>query len=336
MSNKNPLTALLDPPIAFHRVYVTLTGSVKAALMLSQAVYWENTTDDPEGWFYKSRDEWNAETGMERAEQEGARAILRAFPFWGEKLAGSPATVHYRVDCDALIESLKTLRQPSLVGAKQAISKPANRLAQNKPSERRKTCQPKGAKQANPIRNRDYTETTAESVWQDLPENTHTQAPSSTPKAGPIGAPKDAPTDPASQLATLFLRGWEYRYHLPPTTNHGYLQSKFREVLARGIGEAQCRAVIEFYLKETTDTFWAEQAHSPQTMFSQWDRIAVWVASGKPARRSRPGGAPPPLRDYVAETEQQLLDLVENGDELTRMQRGMKTVSPIVTSGGKP
>ena len=35
----HPLLQLLDRPIAFHRCFVTLTGSVTAALMLSQALY---------------------------------------------------------------------------------------------------------------------------------------------------------------------------------------------------------------------------------------------------------------------------------------------------------
>ena len=33
---------LLDRPIAYHRIFARLTGSVHAALMLSQAVYWQN------------------------------------------------------------------------------------------------------------------------------------------------------------------------------------------------------------------------------------------------------------------------------------------------------
>jgi hypothetical protein len=45
---------VLDKPIAFQRSFVTITGSINAALLLSQAVYWATRTKDPEGWFYRA------------------------------------------------------------------------------------------------------------------------------------------------------------------------------------------------------------------------------------------------------------------------------------------
>ncbi|MCP5135094.1 MAG: hypothetical protein H6976_16245 [Gammaproteobacteria bacterium] len=46
--------------------FVTLTGSVTAALMLSQALYWQRRTQHAGGWWFKIRDEWTSETGMSR------------------------------------------------------------------------------------------------------------------------------------------------------------------------------------------------------------------------------------------------------------------------------
>lgn len=100
---------ILDRPIAFHRCLVAVTDSVSAALMLSQAVYWSNRTNDPEGWFYKTAEEWEEETGLTRRAQEGARAKLRRTQFWEEKLRGVPATLFFRIDAEkpaaALTES---------------------------------------------------------------------------------------------------------------------------------------------------------------------------------------------------------------------------------------
>jgi hypothetical protein len=90
--------ALFDRPIAFHRIFVTWTGSIKAALMLSQLVYWSKHTKDPQGWIYKTRNEWWEELGMNRREQEGAREILKKEGFIQEKRAGHPAKVHFRVN----------------------------------------------------------------------------------------------------------------------------------------------------------------------------------------------------------------------------------------------
>lgn len=102
----HPLSKLLDRPIAFQRAFVDLTGSVQAALMLSQAYYWHLRTSDPDGWFYKSASDWTLETGLSRREQEGCRKQLRGAGFWEEKLRGVPATCHFRILETELFSSL--------------------------------------------------------------------------------------------------------------------------------------------------------------------------------------------------------------------------------------
>ena len=97
---------LLAPPIAFNRAYRRLTGSTVAALMLSQAVYWTLRTNDDEGWFYKTRTEWEEETGLSRSEQETARRILVATSFWEEEARGLPRRMYFRVNLDELLSEL--------------------------------------------------------------------------------------------------------------------------------------------------------------------------------------------------------------------------------------
>jgi hypothetical protein len=97
----------LDRPIAFHRVFVKLTGSVTAALMLSQAVYWtKRANSGGVGWFYKTIMQWEEETGLSRHEQETARKALRRFSFWQEERRGVPAQMYYRVNIQALSNEL--------------------------------------------------------------------------------------------------------------------------------------------------------------------------------------------------------------------------------------
>lgn len=116
---------LLDRPIAFHRPFVTLAGSVNAALLLSQAIYWSKRTKDPEGWFYKSARDWEEETGLTRREQETARKSLKALGFWLEDLRGVPATMYFRIDSDRLYLSFdKNAKLDSLV--------PSNQLTPNR------------------------------------------------------------------------------------------------------------------------------------------------------------------------------------------------------------
>lgn len=103
--NKDELT-LFDRPIAFQRCFVRLTHSVNAALMLSQAVYWSIRTKNPDGWFWKTQDEWEEETGLTRREQESARKQLRSIGFWDEELRGVPAKLYFHVDKETLQSSL--------------------------------------------------------------------------------------------------------------------------------------------------------------------------------------------------------------------------------------
>jgi hypothetical protein len=97
----------LDRPIAFHRVFVKLIGSVTAALMLSQAIYLtKRANSGGVGWFYKTITQWEEETGISRHEQETARKALRRFSFWQEERRGVPAQLYYRVDIQALSNEL--------------------------------------------------------------------------------------------------------------------------------------------------------------------------------------------------------------------------------------
>lgn len=91
------LDNLLDRPIAFNPSFKKITGSTNAALLLSQAFYWTKRATLPDGWFYKTRDEWMEETGLTESELDGAREKCRTIGVIEEKLKGVPATVHYRV-----------------------------------------------------------------------------------------------------------------------------------------------------------------------------------------------------------------------------------------------
>src|SRR5690606_10233062 len=106
------LAALLDRPIAFHRAFVTVTGGVLPALMLSQAFYWHPRGSAADNWFYKTQPEWEKETGLSRWEQETARKKLRQIKtsdgvhIWEEQRRGVPARLFYRVNVLALFQCI--------------------------------------------------------------------------------------------------------------------------------------------------------------------------------------------------------------------------------------
>lgn len=88
---------LFDRPIAFHSGFKKPTGSTNAALLVSQMIYWSNRTTNPDGWFYKTAEEFEDETKLTRKEQLKARNILKNLGWLEEKLKGIPATLYFRL-----------------------------------------------------------------------------------------------------------------------------------------------------------------------------------------------------------------------------------------------
>ena len=102
---KEVFFALLgDRPVAYHPMIAHVLGSVKEALFVSQLLYWHDKGKLPDGWIWKTREEWTEETGLSRREIEGARKRLVAKGVLEEKLKGIPATLHYRLNLDRLYE----------------------------------------------------------------------------------------------------------------------------------------------------------------------------------------------------------------------------------------
>ncbi len=165
------LVRLLDRPIAFHRCFVDPTGSITAALMLSQALYWQQRTKDPDGWWYKTREEWREETGMSRWEQEEARKRLRRVGVLREERRGIPARLWYRVDEGQLWALLTKTDPPAEPDAGPEGLDPAVRQMEGKPpTGRLEAIQPDGGKTANwsvsppPTITETTAETTAETT----------------------------------------------------------------------------------------------------------------------------------------------------------------------------
>jgi hypothetical protein len=105
------LLEVFAEPIMFHRCYLTLTGSVTAALVLSYASY---ATDgmaqeaDGEGWFVKTMAQWQCDTGLTRTELETARRKLKAQGLWEERRHGPPpAPLQFRINQAALADQLR-------------------------------------------------------------------------------------------------------------------------------------------------------------------------------------------------------------------------------------
>jgi hypothetical protein len=123
-----------DRPIAFHPAFARIAGSVHGGLFLSQLFYWMGKGADPDGWIYKTRDEWQAETYLTRYEQETARRDLRELGVLEEKLAGLPARLYYRVNSERLLELLDSAYSSVGDSTNQESGNPTNLLGENHPT----------------------------------------------------------------------------------------------------------------------------------------------------------------------------------------------------------
>ncbi len=95
-------------PIAYYPEFAKALKSVNATIFLCQLLYWKGKGKKKNGWIYKSRKEMEEETALSRREQDTARRILKTAGILKEKLAGVPATVHYKINTDKLNEIVET------------------------------------------------------------------------------------------------------------------------------------------------------------------------------------------------------------------------------------
>jgi len=101
-----------ERPIAYSVNLAKLTGDAKAALFLSQLVYWTRVGVNVEhhgGWIFKTREQWQGETALSRYEQESARSHLLDAGLMQEARIGSPARNCYRLVPEALGKGLSSL-----------------------------------------------------------------------------------------------------------------------------------------------------------------------------------------------------------------------------------
>lgn len=93
----------LGRPIVIYPALVrALDGSVPAAMMLTQLLYWTGKGSDPQGWVHKVESEWEEELTLTPKRVKNARTMLVDLGLVEHKRRGIPALPCYRVNADAL------------------------------------------------------------------------------------------------------------------------------------------------------------------------------------------------------------------------------------------
>lgn len=117
----------LDRPIAYHRAFVPFAG-VSGAILLSQAIYWSKRIPRESEWFYKTREEWQDETGLSRRAQESARQVLKDLGVLEEKLTGIPARLFFKINFEVLEAMLYQQGGTEDLASKQPQNARTNKL----------------------------------------------------------------------------------------------------------------------------------------------------------------------------------------------------------------
>lgn len=102
---QEPELALLvsQPPIAFHRSFVDITGAAMPALLLSAYLeQQEAALINADGWFEVNAADLEYRTGLSRREQAAARKILLDKQMILERKSAFPARLEMRIDFDRI------------------------------------------------------------------------------------------------------------------------------------------------------------------------------------------------------------------------------------------
>lgn len=265
------LNDMLDRPIAFQRAFVSLGAGITGALMLSQAIYWSNRTDNAAGWFYKTMEEWEAETGMTRSEQESARKKLVKAGVLEEMKKGVPCRLFYRVNMDAVRANLlaetpqSSLQESCKQGCRKYASKPAGNL-------------------------RAITETTTE-ITAETTADTFPALPADAGSSAPEGelvddakkAKSKKPTDEELQAACratwdAYSAAYEGRYGAAPIRN-AKVNSQVKQLVGR-IPREEAPAVAAFYVG-INDAFLIRNCHDFGSLLAKAETFRTQWATGR-------------------------------------------------------
>ena len=104
---KNLLIQLNQRPIAVYPIYIKITGSVNAGLLLSQLMYWYGAMNGR--IFYKTDAEIIEETCLSESELRTAKNKLKSMSFIEIKAKGVPAKTYYSINADKLIGEINNI-----------------------------------------------------------------------------------------------------------------------------------------------------------------------------------------------------------------------------------
>ncbi len=282
MDKKTLQVILQDHPVAYHPILAKATGSVNAAILLSQLLYWQGKGDNPE-WTYKTRDEIYEETGLSRREQETARRHLGLLHILHERRAGVPARIYYHVDMDALVEVLAAYQQKTADKAEpSSVSDPEMRpaedtedtvqLAQNVPSSWHKMYHLDGTKCTNWMAQNVPTNT--ESTTETTTEITQKNICAAGARDEPVPANGTTSLSPPDALFQEIMTICQHTDHTITPAVARHISAAAERLAAQGATPEDVRLFPQWWA-----TYWKGRNGNPiepRNVMEEWGRFTAW------------------------------------------------------------
>ena len=301
--------ATLDRPIAYHRIFRTISGSTVAGLFLSQAWYWKDKGKSGDGWFYKTQSEWLEETGLSRYEQETARKQLCSKNLISEQRRGVPARIYYRVNIDEIAKSILETVESQIDGSSQTVKPNESQIDGSPHASKRQTNRGKapiccdGSAQSFI-----YTEITSENTFIEQPENFSEQP--EEPKPSPVNQPpiveasnpttakeKTTPQPPSAALpltAQIMAAYAKFRpaMWVDTPTRTPALEAAFFRVLQNLPEPSELVPRIELALKFAQDDFALSKKTGTIDDLFKFNNLVEWSDKGRALEQSKPVAVP--------------------------------------------
>lgn len=112
---------MFEPPIAFHRCFKAITGSVDPALMLTVACDASQLVPlNDDGWFVMSKVDWEEQTLLPFKRQLNARKTLIGLRLMSERRHGYPCVLQHKVNMQQVLEMLRKHADESMPRSRNA------------------------------------------------------------------------------------------------------------------------------------------------------------------------------------------------------------------------
>lgn len=99
---------LRDVPLTYYPDIANAVNSIEAGVYLSQLLYWTDYKRNPNGWIYKTQQEWSQETGMSVKDLSKARNRLKKLNILEEQKNKETKLIYIRINFDNLYQTIKT------------------------------------------------------------------------------------------------------------------------------------------------------------------------------------------------------------------------------------